>query len=133
MEKLIINPTVFTPGVILDHEEPFFEIAGESRPQDVREFYFPIIEWMNSLGDEMVNSSDNRKPVIFNFNFNYFNSGSAKCILDICKILARIKSHDLDATVRWHYQGGDDDMLEAGREMAQIVNLPFDFIESEME
>jgi hypothetical protein len=111
----------------------FFEIAGESRPQDVREFYFPIIEWMDDLSEAMLRSDDNSRPVIFNFNFNYFNSGSAKCILDICKILARLKSQDLEASVRWHYVKGDEDMLEAGREMAQIVNLPFDFIESEMQ
>jgi hypothetical protein len=133
MEKMILKPTVFTPRVILDHEELFFEIAGESRPQDVREFYFPIIEWMDDLSEAMLRSDDNSRPVIFNFNFNYFNSGSAKCILDICKILARLKSQDLEASVRWHYVKGDEDMLEAGREMAQIVNLPFDFIESEMQ
>jgi hypothetical protein len=34
MEKLIISPTTFTPRVILDHEEYFLEIAGESRLLD---------------------------------------------------------------------------------------------------
>ena len=133
MEKMILDPTVFTPRVTLDHEELFFEIVGESRPQDVREFYFPIIEWMDNMGKAMLHSDNRRKPVIFNFDFNYFNSGSAKCILDICKILARLKSQDLEVSVRWHYVKGDEDMLEAGREMAQIVSLPFDFIESEMQ
>jgi len=133
MEKMILTPTIFTPRVILDHEEAFFEIAGESRPQDVREFFFPIIEWMDNFGESLLSSDNNRKPVIFNFNFNYFNSGSAKCILDICKILARLKSQDLEASVRWHYVKGDEDMLEAGREMAQIVKLPFDFIETEVQ
>lgn len=133
MEKLIINPTVFTPKVILDHEEHFLEIGGESRPQDVREFYFPIFEWMNDFSDKLLTSEDNTKPVIINFNFNYFNSGSAKCILDICKILARLRSREIEASARWYYITGDDDMLEAGREIARIVNLPFEFLESEMK
>jgi len=132
MEKLIINPTVFTPKVILDHEEHFLEIGGESRPQDVREFYFPIFEWMNDFSDRLINSEESIKPVIINFKFNYFNSGSAKCILDICKILARLRSREIEASARWHYISGDDDMLEAGREIARIVNLPFEFLESEM-
>lgn len=131
MEKLIISPTVFTPSVILDHEEHFIEIEGESRPQDVREFYYPILEWMNDFSETLLGSDDNSKPVIANFNFNYFNSGSAKCILDICKILAKLRTDNIDATARWHYVKGDDDMLEAGMEMAQIVKLPFEFIESE--
>ena len=88
---------------------------------------------MDNFSESLLRSADTRKPVIFNFNFNYFNSGSAKCILDICKILARLKSQDLEASVRWHYVKGDEDMLEAGREMAQIVKLPFDFIETEMQ
>ena len=133
MEKLIINPTVFTPKVILDHEEHILEIGGESRPQDVREFYFPIFEWMNDFSDRLINSEDNIKPVIINFNFNYFNSGSAKCILDICKILARLRSREIEASARWHYIAGDEDMLEAGREIARIVNLPFEFLESEIK
>jgi hypothetical protein len=132
MEKLIINPTVFTPKVILDHEEHFLEIGGESRPQDVREFYFPIFEWMNDFSNRLINSEDNTKPVIINFKFNYFNSGSAKCILDICKILAKLRSLEIEASARWHYISGDDDMLEAGREISRIVNLPFEFLESEM-
>ena len=131
MEKLIIDPTVFTPRVILDHEEHFIEIEGESRPQDVREFYYPIIEWINDFSEKLLNSDDNSKPVIASFNFNYFNSASAKCILDICKILAKLRSDNIDASARWHYVKGDDDMLEAGMEMAQIVKMPFVFIESE--
>ncbi len=131
MEKLIIDPTVFTPRVILDHEEHFIEIEGESRPRDVREFYYPILEWMNDFSEKLLNSDDNSKPVIASFNFNYFNSASAKCILDICKILAKLRSDNIDASARWHYVKGDDDMLEAGMEMAQIVKMPFEFIESE--
>jgi len=130
MEKLIIDPTVFTPRVILDHEEHFIELAGESRPQDVREFYYPILEWMNDFSKALLRSDGSSKPVIASFNFNYFNSGSAKCILDICKILAKLRSENIDASARWHYVKGDDDMLEAGMEMAQIVKLPFEFIES---
>jgi hypothetical protein len=131
MEKLIISPTVFTPRVILDHEEHFIVIEGESRPQDVREFYMPILEWMNDFSETVLTSDDNSKPVTANFNFNYFNSGSAKCILDICKILAKLRSDNIVVSARWHYVKGDDDMLEAGMEMAQIVKLPFEFIESE--
>jgi len=133
MEKLIISPTVFTPRVILDHEEHFLEIAGESRPQDVREFYYPILDWLNDFSDFLLRSDDNSKPVMISFNFNYFNSGSAKCILDICKVLARLHAQNIKASARWHYVKDDDDMLEAGREMAQIVDLPFEFIESEMQ
>jgi len=130
MEKLIISPTSFSPKVILDHEEYFLEIAGESRPQDVREFFGPILAWMNDFAD-LVMSGKNKSPIIFNFNFDYFNSASAKCILDICKVLARLRSKEFDASVKWYYVKNDTDMLEAGIEMSQIIKLPFEFIELE--
>lgn len=130
MEKLIISPTVFTPRVILDHEEYFLEIAGESRPQDVLEFWGQILSWMNDFSD-MVSSGKRKDPVVFNFNFNYFNSASAKCVLDICKILARLRSKEIDASVKWYYAKNDADILEAGVEMSQIVRIPFEYVEIE--
>jgi hypothetical protein len=133
MKKLIIGPTVFTPRVILDHEEHFLEIAGESRPQDVREFFEPIIDWMNDFSDSMTRAGNSGKPVVMNFNFDYFNSSSAKCILDICKILSRMRSQEVDASVKWYYVKGDIDMLEAGKEMSQIVKIPFEFVETEIQ
>jgi len=130
MEKLIISPTVFSPKVILDHEEYFLEIAGESRPQDVREFYGPVLAWMHDFGD-LVSSGKRKDPIIFNFNFDYFNSASAKCILDICKVLARLNAKEFNTSVKWYYMKDDADMLEAGIEMSQIVKIPFEFIEME--
>jgi len=129
MDKLILSPTVFTPRVILDHEEHYLEISGESRPNDVREFFGPIIQWMNDYSESLQRSGNIRNPFVSHFNFNYFNSASAKCILDICKILARIKSGGTDISVKWYYVMGDDDMKETGREMEMIVNLPFELIE----
>ncbi len=129
MDKLVLSPTVFTPRVILDHEEHYLEISGESRPNDVREFYGPIIQWMSDFSESLKRSGNLRKPVISHLNFNYFNSASAKCILDICKILARIKSEGTEISVKWYYVRGDDDMMETGREMETIVNIPFELVE----
>lgn len=129
MDKLILSPTVFTPRVILDHEEHYLEISGESRPNDVREFFGPIIQWMNEYGESLQRSGNPGKTVVSHFNFNYFNSASAKCILDICKILARIRAGGTDISVKWYYVRGDDDMMETGREMEMIVNIPFELIE----
>jgi len=131
MEKLILSPTVFTPRVILDHEEHFIEISGESRPDDVRDFFGPIISWMNEFSHSLPPPGVGAKHVVSHFSFNYFNSASAKCILDICKILARIRSNGTTVSVKWYYVRGDYDMMETGREMEMIVNMPFELIEIE--
>jgi len=133
MEKLIISPTVFTPAVILDHEAGIYSVKGESRPQDAVEFYGQIITWMNDLSEHMIPEAGRKDPVTFDFSFAYFNSGSAKCILDICKILSRIRTHAVETRVRWYYEKDDTDMLEAGNEMSHIVKFPFEYIETEPE
>jgi hypothetical protein len=91
------------------------------------------MKWMNDFSESLVRTGENKKPVILNFGFDYFNSSSAKCILDICKILARMRAQGIDASVKWFYVKDDADMLEAGREMSQIVSLPFEFVETEVQ
>ena len=133
MDKLIIDPTTFTPRVILDHEMGIFEISGESRPQDSREFYGQIISWLNEFDSHLVLSEKGKDEVVFNLNFAYFNSSSGKFILDICKIIARIRARENNASVRWHHEKNDNDMLEAGMEISKMVRFPFEYVETVQE
>lgn len=128
MRKLIIEQKPSSPKVILDPEKKIYLISGESRPPDVREFYGQILEWLEDFSSYLIKADDKREPVTFNFNFEYFNSSSGKLILDICKILARLRSKGINITVNWHFDGDDDDMLEAGKEMSRIVKFPFEFV-----
>jgi hypothetical protein len=130
MRKLIIDPKPSSPKVILDPEKKVFLISGESRPPDVREFYGQILEWLDNFSTYLINSEEKEEPVIFNFNFEYFNSSSGKLILDICKILAALRLKGFNVSVNWHFEKEDDDMLEAGKEMSRIVKFPFEFVES---
>ena len=66
----------------------------------------------------------------FDFDFEYFNSSSGKLILDICKILASLRSKGFNVAVNWHFEKDDFDMLEVGKEMSKIVKLPFEYIQS---
>jgi len=49
MESLKIEATDKTPRIILDPYNDIFEISGNSRPENVSEFYFPVINWLNEL------------------------------------------------------------------------------------
>jgi hypothetical protein len=129
MRKLIIDKTTSSPKVILDHENKVFEISGESRPPDVQEFYGQILTWLDDFGAYTIRSDESKDPVIFNFNFEYFNSSSGKFILDICKILASLRSKEINIMVNWHFEKDDTDMLEVGKEMSRIVKFPFEFVQ----
>jgi hypothetical protein len=133
MRKLIIEKTASSPKVIMDPEKEIYMISGESRPSDVREFYDQILSWLQEFSLYLLGPDYKKDQVIFNFNFEYFNSSSGKLILDICKLLAGLRLKGINLIVKWHYEKEDGDMLEVGKEMSRIVKFPFEYVESDLK
>jgi hypothetical protein len=131
MRKLVIEKTTSSPQVILDPDKKVYMISGESRPSDVRAFYGQILLWLQEFSLFLVNSGNNEDPVVFYFNFEYFNSSSGKSILDICKVLAGLRLKGINIIVKWVHEKEDGDMLEAGKEISKIVKFPFEYIVSD--
>lgn len=131
MRKLIIDQTPNSPRVVLDPERKIYEISGESRPPDVREFYDRILNWMDDFTLHLAKAEDKSEPVKFTFNFGYFNSSSGKLILDICKVLARMHARGMNVAINWHFEKDDTDMMEVGQEISRIIKFPFEYTEIE--
>jgi hypothetical protein len=121
MEALKIEATLDTPGIILDPINNSFEISGKSYPEDTKEFYQAVLQWMDGYA-----VSPNPKTN-FVFKLKYFNSSSYKPIFDILAKLEAIKNKKCDVKVEWHYKTGDSDMLEAGEEFADLFDLSFTY------
>lgn len=132
MDTLILEPTENTPKIVLDHTKDQYEISGESRPEDVRKFYDPVLDWLEKFNAYLYWVGENnseKKNIVFHFRFEYFNSSSAKYIMDIMTQLAEIQENCKNASINisWNYDEPDEDMLEAGEEFKNITNLPFTF------
>jgi len=125
MKKVEIVPTSNTPRVIFDPVSNIFEISGESRPFDVPSFYQPLLSWLDDFNQELSKAKTASGSFEFKFNLEYFNSLSAKYILDLCKKLSKIRSDGHPINVLWQYESGDDYMYESGQEMSRISKLPF--------
>jgi len=132
MRKLIVNRTSNSPEVYFDPEDSRFEISGESRPPNVPAFYDEIIGWLNDFSFYLSGSHEIKGPIEFNLDFNYFNSSSAKYILDFCKLIAILRSKGENAIIRWHYESDDIDMLEVGREMSRMAKIPFEYVQKDL-
>lgn len=128
MRKLIIDQTSNSPRVVFDPDCNRYEISGESRPHDVAGFYSDILDWFDDYSNHHIKTREVNDEVAFNLDFEYFNSSSAKYILDFCKKMAESRSRGLNLTVKWHYDDDDTDMLEAGREMSKMAKFPFEYI-----
>jgi hypothetical protein len=131
MKSLIIEETQATPKVILDLFNDNYEIEGCSRPENVREFYLPIIGWLKeyyqNIDDKLIAKyTDNQ--LVFKFKLDYFNSSSAKFILDILILINNIYEKGLNIRIDWYYDENDDDMKEVGEELSEVVDFQFKYI-----
>lgn len=125
MEKFFIEPTRVTPLVNFDPEEGVLEIKGRSSPENSILFYQKIIDnlddYANNGGDEFT----------ANFSFEYFNTSSSKCLFDLFKKLNKISDAGKELIINWYYEEDDEDMMEAGEDYADLLDLDFNFLEIE--
>jgi len=122
MEVIDIQGTDDTPNVILDKDKGKFEFSGRSLPEDVNLFYEPILEWIDGYAEAANDSTE------VNIKLEYFNTASSKIILDLLLKFEEIVEAGNDVKIIWHYHEEEEDMLEAGEEYADIVDIPFDYI-----
>jgi hypothetical protein len=47
------------------------------------------------------------------------------------KRLSKLEANGKELTVNWFYEEGDDDMMEAGEDFCDLLDLDFNFIEIE--
>ena len=131
MEKLVIKETEFTPHIMFDWEHNLFEFVGVSRPEDVLNFYNPVIDLMTTYESELYKnhvSGGKKFAIHVIFKFSYFNSASAKMIYNLLDCLARIKQMGYSLTIDWHSEDGDDQMHEDGEELSDATDIPFNFM-----
>ena len=132
MKPLISDPTDHSPKIVLDPDQDRFEISGISRPEDVREFYYPVLDWIKEFCSNAVEKKtyryDETHPVVFKILLTYFNSSSAKFLYDILEAFNHLSKKGVAVRIEWFYDKEDTDMLEAGQEMAEMVEMPFEFV-----
>ena len=120
MKKLEIINAVDTPYLLLDKEGNKFEISGRSLPEDSFGFFAPIHKWLK----EYVNSPNLKTEMVM--HLDYFNSSSARNIVEMLFILEKINDTDNEVKVTWLYNKGDDVMKGRGEEVSSVVELPFE-------
>ena len=122
METLRIEATDDSPQVLLDQEDNQFEISGKSLPEDVVEFYQPVMDWLQKYRE-----NPNARTEL-NLKMIYFNTASSKMIMDILMVLEEMVEEGHEVVVRWHSKKSDEDMQEAGLEYEEMLDIPFEHL-----
>jgi len=123
MEDLQIKPTKNTPLV------DFFTsgklvMAGSAFAENSKEFFDPVIEWIEDLHVEKVD---------FDLVLEYINTSSAKKLYELLQKLQSNKNIG-GSTINWFYQKWDEDSLETGKILSEsLPKIEFRYVEFEKE
>lgn len=123
MEPLQIEPTKKTPFVYINADAGVMEMKGMSSSENSLTFYKPILDYLdNCISKSMpINSVE-----LF---FKYFNTSSAKCILDVLERFADMKDKGMDVNINWYCEPMDEEMLDSGQNFSTILDLPINIVE----
>ena len=127
MENLFIEPTPVTPYVLFNSEKGILDIKGRSSPDNSLEFYSRILKYIDEY------FSNPAEQLQINVNLEYFNTSSLKCIFQMLKRLSDASEGGTAVEVNWYYEEEDEDMLETGEDIADLLDLDFNFISDESE
>lgn len=117
-ENLDIPATETTPGVLFDSQTHELRFEGESYPEDVHEFFAPIMDWIDgSIGPE------SKLTVVL--RLWYLNTGSTKALLVILRMLAEKAASGANVDVVWCHLPDLELMREAGEELLGGCGLPY--------
>ncbi len=122
MEDLKILGSKMKFATTLSKKDNFFSISGTSRPDDAHTYFKPITDWFEEY------SKNPNKETILNLNFSYLNTSSTKKTFLLFKQLNKYFINGMNIKIVWQYHEDDPDMLEAGKDFSELVDLPFEFL-----
>jgi len=110
------------PEIDLNPKENVFIIKGRSIPENAYDFYLPVLDWL----DNYIKSPNSL--TVFEFRFEHLNTHSTQQIM---KILQRLKKllNESRAKLKWYYNKDDNDMLELGTRLKDLIDVDLKFIE----
>jgi len=120
MTRYKSDATPNTPLIDFDLQEGRMEIRGRSIPENSFAFYKPVSEALASYAKAP------KERTTVTVELEYFNTSSAKCLLDFFKELEALHGKSTNVTIRWGYQDEDENILEAGREYQSMLKINFE-------
>jgi len=113
-KKLLIEETKKTPLIKGDLEEGFVLIQGKSIPEDAKDFYLPLFNWMVDLVETSAPS------IKIQVDLEYFNTSTSSILLNLFRLIEKI-SHKKKTEIIWIYEEDDIDMEEVGLDYKLMI------------
>ncbi|ABI56364.1 DUF1987 domain-containing protein [Alkalilimnicola ehrlichii MLHE-1] len=114
IDPIDLEATDRTPRVLFDPQAGRFEMSGESYPEDAAAFFGPIMEALKAFLADPEGAA-----LQVRLEMAYFNSSSAKALMNMFQLLEDAAGEGREVTVDWYYQAGDDTMEEFGEDFSE--------------
>ena len=114
-----------TPKILLSKSNNEFYIVGTSRPENPKDFYSHVFNWFDSYFE---NPND---ETVFQVQLDYFNTSTSKVLLDLFELFEEKVEDSINIKVVWQYKTDDEEMMEAGEELLDLVEIPYEIQEVE--
>lgn len=122
MNNLFLNQTDETPEINFNSNGSLL-IKGISIPENVSNFYSPILTWISEFEKNLP------AEVILTFEIEYINTSSSRAFIDLIKKIISLKSENCDLRIVWKYEKDDEDNLDLGKDLEVSVRSTFEFVE----
>lgn len=127
MENLVIAATERSPEVNFDFAAGRLSLKGESYPEDASSVFGPIFAALERFLAEV-----DGKDIQFDFSLIYFNSSSAKALMNMFQLLDRAAARGVPVVVNWSYASDDETMQEFGEDFSEdLEHLTFNLVATE--
>ncbi len=124
-KRLHIDRTDSSPGIDMDLEHGMIEFTGRSLPANGELFYGRVYRWLEEYLKQP------RQETVVNMKMDYLDTSSSKHFFNIFDKLNAVCERGKKVHVNWHYETGDEEMAEAGKDFQSFFTLDFDFVEVE--
>jgi hypothetical protein len=127
MDNLVIAATERSPEVDFDFAAGVLSLKGESYPEDASAVFGPIFSALERYLAEPAG-----RTLRFDFELIYFNSSSAKALMNMFQLLDRAASQQAEIVVNWFFAADDETMKEFGEDFSEdLEHVTFNLVESE--
>jgi hypothetical protein len=117
MNAVLIESTKFSPEVLFDKNKGIITFTGKLYPANSTEFFNPIHEMI-------IDYIQNHPEITLVFKLTYINSSATKLVLRLFEELSTYYENGKKVQVEWFHDEMDDDMIEVGEDISELVNIP---------
>ena len=125
MENIYLPARERSPEVDFRFNENHLSLRGEAYPEDAATFFGPLLKALASHCGTLQG-----QELRIDFQLIYFNTSSAKALMNLIQILEATASDGTRVVIRWLVQEDDDVMREFGEDFSgELKHVHFELIQ----